>query len=414
VEMCSGLGVCRKTLDGTMCPSYMATLEEKHSTRGRANTLRLAMAGRLGESHLGDADVHDVLDLCLECRACKAECPVGVDVARFKSEFLAGYWQRHGMPLRTRVIGRAHRVAKIGSAFAPFSNLVARSTPGRWINEQLLGIDRRRIPPAFARTTFTQRFARRKLAAQSAVSNVQSAILFADTFTEHNHPEVGIAAVDTLEAAGVRVSVARPGCCGRPLISQGLLDQARAAAQVNADALFDAASRGERILFLEPSCLSAVREDAASLLRGEAQRKARIVGEACMLFEDYVEQQWTAGLIALDLRAGPSSVLLHGHCHQKAMGLLPPTRALLSRIPSCTVTDLDAGCCGMAGSFGYATEHYEVSRQIGERRLLPAARAMSSNTVLVAPGTSCREQVAHFTGVKAQHTAELLSALLPC
>src|SRR4051812_32455895 len=189
VEMCSGLGACRKTLEGTMCPSYMATREEKHSTRGRANTLRLAMAGRLGEAALGDEDVHEVLDLCLECRACKAECPVGVDVARFKSEFLFGYWQRHSMPLRTRVVGHAHRLAKIGSAFAPLSNMVARSSAGRWINEMLLDIDRRRTPPAFARRTFASQFAARQRASSSrppATSNQPPApgvLLFADTFT---------------------------------------------------------------------------------------------------------------------------------------------------------------------------------------------------------------------------------------
>ena len=409
VEMCSGLGACRKTLEGAMCPSYMATREEKHSTRGRANTLRLAMAGRLGDAGLGDHDVHDVLDLCLECRACKAECPVGVDVARFKSEFLAGYWQRHGMPLKTRVMGHAHQVAKVGSAFAPVSNLVAQSRVGRWINERLLGIDRRRTPPVFARDTFSKRFGRR----QSAIRRTpQSAILFADTFTNYQHPAVGVAAAEVLEAAGVAVRLVPHGCCGRPLISQGLLDEARAAARVNAETLFDAASRGERILFLEPSCLSAVREDAPSLLRGEAQRKARVVGDACLLFEDYLEREWTAERLALNLRPGPSTVLLHGHCHQKAMGMLAPTRALLSRIPSCTVVDLDAGCCGMAGSFGYAKEHYEVSRQIGERRLLPAARAMTPDTVLVAPGTSCREQVAHFAGVTAVHPAQLLRSSL--
>ena len=409
VEMCSGLGACRKTLEGTMCPSYVATREEKHSTRGRANTLRLAMAGRLGDAGLGDHDVHDVLDLCLECRACKAECPVGVDVARFKSEFLAGYWQRHGMPLKTRVMGHAHQVAKVGSAFAPVSNLVAQSRVGRWINERLLGIDRRRTPPVFARDTFSKRFGRR----QSAIRRTpQSAILFADTFTNYQHPAVGVAAAEVLEAAGVAVRLVPHGCCGRPLISQGLLDEARAAARVNAETLFDAASRGERILFLEPSCLSAVREDAPSLLRGEAQRKARVVGDACLLFEDYLEREWTAERLALNLRPGPSTVLLHGHCHQKAMGMLAPTRALLSRIPSCTVVDLDAGCCGMAGSFGYAKEHYEVSRQIGERRLLPAARAMTPDTVLVAPGTSCREQVAHFAGVTAVHPAQLLRSSL--
>jgi Fe-S oxidoreductase len=397
-----------------MCPSYMATREEKHSTRGRANTLRLAMAGRLGDARLSDHDVHEVLDLCLECRACKAECPVGVDVARFKSEFLAGYWQRHGLPLKTRVIGRIRTVSEWSSRVAPIANLVAGSGIGRWVNEKLLGIDRRRTPPAFARTTFAQRFAdRARPPAPSPQSPAPTVILFNDTFTNFNHPEIGVAAADLLDAVGIGVRLVPHGCCGRPLISQGLLDEARAAASVNVDALFDAASRGGRILFLEPSCLSAVREDAPSLLRGEAQRKARVVGDACMMFEEYVEQEWGAGRVALSLRPGPSTVLLHGHCHQKAMGMLAPTRALLGRIPSCTVVDLDAGCCGMAGSFGYAKEHYEVSRQIGERKLLPAARAMSPGTTLVAPGTSCREQVKHFTSVTALHPAQLLKSLLP-
>jgi Fe-S oxidoreductase len=196
------------------------------------------------------------------------------------------------------------------------------------------------------------------------------------------------------------------------MISQGLLDEARALARQNADSLHDAAARGERIVFLEPSCLSAVREDAPALLRGEEARKAAHVADACVLFEDYVEREWQSGGLRLDLNSGPTTVLLHGHCHQKAMGLLMPTRALLSRIPSCTVVDLDAGCCGMAGSFGYARDHYDVSRQIGERKLLPAARTMAPGTVLVAPGTSCREQVAHFTNVRALHPAELLRSLL--
>ncbi len=418
VEMCSGLGVCRKKLEGTMCPSYMATLEEKHSTRGRANTLRLAMAGRLGEAGLGDHDVHDVLDLCLECRACRAECPVGVDVARFKSEFLAGYWQRHGTPLGTRAIGHIHALSRWGSRLAPLSNVAAQSALGRWISEQWLGIDRRRTPPSFARDTFASRFARRTINhPPSALSHQPSAVagrvvLFNDTFTNHNHPEIGIAAAEVLDRAGAGVRLVPNGCCGRPMISQGLLDEARAAAQVNADALYDAASRGERIVFLEPSCLSAVREDAPALLRGDAQRKARSVADACVLFEEYLEQEWQAGRLRLELTSGPATVLLHGHCHQKAMGLLPPTRALLSRIPSCAVVDLDAGCCGMAGSFGYTREHYDVSRRIGERRLLPAARDMGPGAVLVAPGTSCREQVAHFTNVRALHPAELLRSLV--
>jgi FAD/FMN-containing dehydrogenase/Fe-S oxidoreductase len=394
VEMCSGVGACRKTLEGTMCPSYMATREEKHSTRGRANTLRLVMAGRIAESGLGDHGVYDVLDLCLECRACKAECPVGVDVARFKSEFLADYWRRHGTPLRARVIGGIHAMSVWGSRLAPVSNAVAASTLGRWLGEKLFQIDRRRTPPAFARETFAQIFAGRPSSRPALPAPTASSappapmvILFNDTFTNYNHPEIGVAAVDVLAAAGLTPRLAPHACCGRPMISQGLLEDARELARQNTDALYDAAARGERIVFLEPSCLSAVR--------------------------DHLERALASGRARLDLRPGPASILLHGHCHQKAMGLLAPARALLSRVPDGKVVDLDAGCCGMAGSFGYAREHYEVSQQIGERRLLPAARGMGAGSVLVAAGVSCRQQVAHFTGVRALHSAELLRSLLP-
>jgi FAD/FMN-containing dehydrogenase/Fe-S oxidoreductase len=409
VEMCSGLGACRKKLDGTMCPSYMATAEEKHSTRGRANALRLVMAGKLDESGLGDAGVFDVLDLCLECRACKAECPVGVDVARFKSEFLADYWRRHGTPLRARAIGHVRALAAWGSRFAPLSNAVAASAVGRWVAEALVGIDRRRTMPAWTRKTFARRFARRPASANAGER--PAAVLFNDTFTNYMHPEIGVAAVEVLETAGMRVRLAAHGCCGRPLISQGLLDEARTLAAMNADALNDSAARGEPIVFLEPSCLSAVREDGPALLRGEAQQKARRVADACILFEDLLERACQSNSSALQLARGPSRVLLHGHCHQKAMGLLPSARALLSRIPSCSVVDLDAGCCGMAGSFGYAAEHYDVSRQIGERRLFPAARALKDGEVLVASGISCRQQVAHFAGIGAVHPATLLRSL---
>ena len=414
VEMCSGLGACRKKLDGTMCPSYMATLDEKHSTRGRANALRLVMAGRLGESGLGDAGVFEVLDLCLECRACKAECPVGVDVARFKSEFLADYWRRHGTPLRARAIGHVHSLAKWGSRLAPLSNAVNGSVAVRWLSEKAIGIDRRRMLPVWTRRTFSDRFARRSVDHRpSAISDQLSAItLFNDTFTNHISPEIGLAAVDVLEAAGMHVRLAPHVCCGRPLISQGLLDEARQLAAMNTSRLHGVAARGEPVVFLEPSCLSAVREDAPALLRGDAQRKAREVAGACVLFEDVLDRSCQNDPSRLALGPGPRRLLLHGHCHQKAMGLVAPARGLLSRIPSCTVVDLDAGCCGMAGSFGYATEHYDVSRQIGERRLFPAARGLEEGDVLVASGVSCRQQVAHFTGVSALHPATLLRSLI--
>jgi FAD/FMN-containing dehydrogenase/Fe-S oxidoreductase len=403
VEMCSGVGACRKKLSGTMCPSYMATREESASVRGRANALRLVMSGQIEESGLGDEGVYRALDLCLECRACKAECPVGVDMARFKSEFLADYWSRHGTPLRAKALGGVHKLAVLGSRFAPVSNWIAGSPPARWLNEKLLDIDRRRRPPAWKRETFERWLARNPRQNQGAKGSVT---LFNDTFVNHYDPEIGIAALSILERGGYRVEAVRPACCGRPLISQGLLGEARAQASKVVDALFPIASRGEKILFCEPSCLSAVKDDAASLLRGDQQRRAHVVAEACLLFEEFA-----AGL-DLDLRPGPEKILVHGHCHQKSLGLLPATMALLTRIPSATLIDLDAGCCGMAGSFGYTRGHYDVSAAIANRRLLPAVREMKPGDVLVAPGTSCRHQVADLSGGAAMHPAVLISSLL--
>jgi FAD/FMN-containing dehydrogenase/Fe-S oxidoreductase len=403
VEMCSGVGACRKKLSGTMCPSYMATREEAHTTRGRANALRLAMTGRLGESGLGDKGVYEVLDLCLECRACKAECPVGVDMARFKSEFLADYWRRHGTPHAARALGNVHRMSVWGSRLAPLSNWISSSAPGRWVNEKLFDIDQRRTLPAWRRETFAKWLAKNSPRPPKGKTNVT---LFNDTFTNHYDPEIGVAALETLERGGCAVNVVRPGCCGRPLISKGLLAEARAHAEKLVNGLFPIASRGEKILFCEPSCLSAVKEDAPSLVRGEAQRKAQAVAKACSLFDEFASQ------LDLPLHAGPKKILLHGHCHQKSMGLLPATVALLSQIPSAVVVDLDAGCCGMAGSFGYSREHYEVSEAIANRRLLPAVKAMGAGDILVAPGTSCRHQVADLAGAKATHPAVLIRSLL--
>jgi FAD/FMN-containing dehydrogenase/Fe-S oxidoreductase len=403
VEMCSGVGACRKRLSGTMCPSYMATREESASTRGRANVLRLAMSGNLGEAGLGDDGVYRVLDLCLECRACKSECPLGVDMATFKSEFLADYWSRHGTPLRARALGNIHRVAQWGSRLAPLSNWIASSAPVRWVNEKMLDIDRRRMPPAWRRDTlarWVERNPRKNGDAQRPVT------LFNDTFVNHYEPEIGIAAIEVLELAHCRVNVVRPGCCGRPLISQGLLAQARAQLEILVDALFPVAGRGEKIVFCEPSCLSAVKEDAPSLLRGEQQQKARVVAKVCVSFEEFAAE------LDLPLSAGPARILLHGHCHQKAMGLLPSAMSLLGRIPSASVVDLDAGCCGMAGSFGYLRGHYEVSETIANRKLLPAVRAMQPSDMLVAPGTSCRHQIAGLGGATAIHPAVLIRRLL--
>ena len=425
VEMCSGLGACRKTLEGTMCPSYMVTREEAHSTRGRANVLRLTMAGRLGESGLGDEGVRQVLDLCLECRACKAECPVGVDVARFKSEFLADYYRRHGTPAKARALGHVHTLSTVASQWPTFFNWWLDRDWVRALNERVAGIDRRRALPRWAKRTLASQWGRvGRVPASVGVGRVPlgeersgpgapdaQILLFNDTFTNFYHPEIGLAAREVLRRAGLSPALAPNTCCGRPLISQGLLDQARAQAAANTHRLYTRAAAGTPLIFLEPSCLSAIREDAPALLRGDEQRKARVVAERSWLFEDYLDRALGDGRARLTIRNGPAQILLHGHCHQKSMGLVMSAKSLLERVPGARVTDLDAGCCGMAGSFGYAREHFEVSRTIGERKLLPAARAMGADDVLVAAGTSCRQQVADFTGVRALHPAELLERL---
>jgi FAD/FMN-containing dehydrogenase/Fe-S oxidoreductase len=407
VEMCSGLGACRKTLEGTMCPSYMATRDEQHTTRGRANVLRLTIAGRLGEAGLGDDGVYETLDLCLECRACKAECPVGVDVARFKSEFLADYWQRHGTPLHARALGQARRAAEWGSRFAPLSNWILNSGLGRRLNERVLGIDQRRALPEFKRRTLAS-LAQGRLPSTAPGQGAHDVLLFNDTFTNHYDPEIGLAALDVLSTAGLRPALAPNRCCGRPQISKGLLSEARAMAARNADLLCADAEAGRPLVFCEPSCLSAVREDAPALLRGEARRKAEVVARSSVLFEEFLAKRTSR----LALKPGPKTILLHGHCHQKSMALVGPSKALLSSIPNTTVVDLDAGCCGMAGSFGYAREHYDVSRAIGERKLFPAIRKKPDGAVVVAAGTSCRHQIADFTGESAVHPAVLISQLL--
>lgn len=406
VEQCSGVGLCRKTREGTMCPSFMATRDETDSTRGRANVLRLALSGQLGPAGLDDPGVHEALELCLECRACKSECPTSVDMARIKSEVLADRWDRHGAPLAVRAFGHVRTVAQVGSRFAPIVNALSKSGLGRTMNESLLGVDRRRTLPSWTSRPLTSR-----LAGATPRSPVR-AVLFADTFTNYSEPEPGVAAFEVLDRAGIGAALVPHGCCGRPLISQGLLDEARLAGRAVVDALHAHAERGEAIVFLEPSCLSAIREDVPALLRGRARERAETVARQSVLFEAFLEQELASGRASLPLRAGPTTIALHPHCHQRAMGFASPAAALLRRIPGATVTDLDAGCCGMAGSFGYSAAHYDVSAAIAGRTLIPAAKALPADGALVAAGTSCRHQVHDLAAVTAVHPAVLLRRLV--
>jgi FAD/FMN-containing dehydrogenase/Fe-S oxidoreductase len=411
-ELCAGVGECRKTRAGTMCPSYQATRAEQHSTRGRANALRLALTGQAGLGGLTDPALREALDLCLECKACKAECPTNVDMARLKAEFLHQFYRQHGLPWRNRVFGHVARLGRWGCRLAPLSNWLLRSRPLRRLNEWLLGIDRRRVPPAFAGTTFVRHF-RAAQADKGPARLGRSVLLFPDTFTNYHEPAIGLAAVALLERAGCGVTLGEPtlGCCGRPLISNGLLTEAVAHAGHNTRLLYPWAAAGRPITACEPSCVLTIKDDYPALLRGELRGQAEVVARACRTFEEVLESLLSdgeRGLAGNLFRPGPGQILVQGHCHQRALVGMGATLRLLRRIPGAEVIDLDAGCCGLAGSFGYEEEHYEVSRLVGEQRLFPALRQAAPDAVVVAPGLSCRLQIAHFTGRTAVHPAELL------
>ncbi len=422
VEQCGGVGACRKTVVGSMCPSYMATREEADSTRGRANALRMALSGRLGPGGLANPDLYPVLDLCLECKACKAECPTGVDMARLKSEFLHHHHHAHGASLRSRLLSSAEEAAVWGSRLAPLSNWIGRSAPARWFTERAFGIDRRRRVPRAVRRTFLDWWESREAVGRSASASGPNGriVIFADTFMNYYEPGQGKAAVRVAEHLGASVEVPPRVCCGRPKISKGFLEEARAQARATVQTLSPLARAGIPIVFCEPGCFSAVKDDHPHLLRGEEREMAEEVSHRCSTFEAWAESVFSFdGSRPSDLEhpptldKGPEHILLHPHCHQKALGGLPPVQRLLERIPDSAVEVADAGCCGMAGSFGYEKEHYETSKAIGERKLLPTIRRAGKETVVVAPGFSCRQQIRHFTEAKPVTVMELMEGLLP-
>jgi FAD/FMN-containing dehydrogenase/Fe-S oxidoreductase len=421
IEICSGVGACRKPRGGTMCPSYMVTLDEADSTRGRANALRAAISGRLPAGALTGREVYDVMDLCVACKACKAECPSNVDMAKLKHEFLAAYYDRHGLPLRARLFGHVAALGPLGCAAAPLANRLLGSVPVRWALERVAGIDARRRLPPFAGTRFTHWWRRRppeaalgaaSPGAEPGVAGVPGGgrvALFADTFTEYYYPAIGAAAVRVLEAAGCRVDVIPPACCGRPMISNGMLRQAQRLAAETLERLRPVADAGVPIVGLEPSCVVTFKDEYADLVPGPA---AESVARATYALEEYLGLLDAAG-VRPPYAAAPRRVLMHGHCHQKAMIRTGPALAALRAVPGLSVEEIDSGCCGMAGSFGVEHEHYGVSMAMGERVLFQAVRAAAPETLIVASGASCRQQIAHGTGRRALHLAEALALALP-
>jgi FAD/FMN-containing dehydrogenase/Fe-S oxidoreductase len=407
VEMCNNNGHCRKFDAGTMCPSYRATGDERHLTRGRANTLRLALSGQLGPDALTSDAVKEAMELCVSCKGCKRECPTGVDMARMKIEFLAHYKGRRGLTLRDRLVAFLPRYAPWAARLAPLVNL-GNAAPLRALREGLTGFSAKRELPKWRRDWFRDAEAR-------ADAGAREVVLLVDSFNRWFEPENARAALRVLEAAGYRVQVARPHdggrplCCGRTFLAAGQVHEARAEARRMLEALKPWVERGVAIVGLEPSCLLSLRDEFKAMLPGAETEK--LAGLA-MLFEEFLAREADAGRLNLKLKPLAREALLHGHCHQKAFGAMGAVEHALRLVPELKVSVVESSCCGMAGAFGMEAEHYDVSIRMAEASLLPAVRRASAETLVVADGTSCRHQIADGSRREALHVARVLAQAL--
>ena len=420
VEMCNNNGTCRKSNPGVMCPSYRVTMDEKHVTRGRANTLRLALTGQLGPDALTSDAMAETMALCVGCKGCKRECPTGVDMARMKIEYLHQRRKRHGLDLRDRVVAWLPRYAPIASRLAWMMNLRDRLPGLAAVTERLAGLSARRALPRWR----TDPFRADELSARGAVESGartgprgdgSEVVLLADTFTTWFEPENARAAARVLEAAGFRVLPAtpppgeqRPLCCGRTFLAAGLVEEAKRELDRTLRALAPYIERGVPIVGLEPSCLLTFRDEALVLGFERETGKARF-----LLFEELIADAAARGSLDIPLRplAGKRA-LLHGHCHQKAFGVMPALESTLRLVPELEVETVASSCCGMAGAFGYEAAHYETSMAMAELDLLPAVRKADPDTIIVAGGTSCRHQIADGAARQARHVARVLEQSL--
>jgi Fe-S oxidoreductase len=398
---CVGIGKCRKTEAGTMCPSYMATREEIHSTRGRARILFEALTTDLLPEGFADPAVKDALDLCLSCKGCKSECPSSVDMAAYRAEFFSNYYRRHRRPLSSAFFGRLNEVARLASHAPSLANALAHAPVLGELAKKMLAIHPQRELPRFARRTFRSWFERRR----APTASTRELVLFPDTFNNFFEPHVATAAVEVLERAGFRVILPRHQlCCGRPLYDQGMLERAKARLREVMDALDPFVAVGIPIVGLEPSCILTFRDEMPSLFPDDARASA-LASNSYMLDEFLARE--APNFAPPELRR---RTLVQGHCHQKALAGVGGEAALLSRAEGAELEVLDAGCCGMAGAFGYDREHFEVSKQIGARVLIPAIDNAPPDAIIVADGFSCRSQIRHFCPTRTpMHLAEVLN-----
>lgn len=404
VEQCNGVGACRKIGSGTMCPSYMATRDEEHVTRGRANALRLAMSNQLEPDAMTSDRLKEVLDLCLECKACKAECPNSVDMSRLKSDVLQMRHDKHGAPLGTRVLAAMPTFAPLlAGPWAPLINWVQGLSINKWFAEKLAGIDRRRTLPTFASQSLRKWFDKRK---KPTTATDKRVVLFDDTYANYFEPHIGKAAVELLESCGYEVILAKAGCCQRPRISKGMLHDAKRDGSVTMANLDAYVKQGLTIVTLEPSCVSSLADDLPDLIDDVAMGKR--VADSVKMIDVFIAQEIAAGRIDKRFTSPFNKLLLHGHCHQKALVGTGAMKQVLSKVDGLEFSEVDSGCCGMAGSFGY--ENFELSQKIGEERLFPAIRNAADQTTPVACGFSCRHQVHDGVGVTPKHWVEVVKA----
>jgi FAD/FMN-containing dehydrogenase/Fe-S oxidoreductase len=409
IEMCNNNGACRKLEGGVMCPSFRATHDEKDVTRGRANTLRLAISGQLGPDALSSDEMMETLKLCVSCKACRHECPTGVDMAKMKIEVLAARAASHGLSLRDRLVGYLPRYAEWASRFAPLANWRNRSSLLRRLFEKFAGISAARTLPAFRRDLF------RPAAEAIGTEGGREVVLFADTFNRIYERENLDAALRVLVEGGYRVHLPKPAgggrplCCGRTFLAAGLVDEARVELDRLVATYAPFAARGVPIIGLEPSCLLTLRDELLSL-RSDAPAKS--ISAHALLFEEFLVREAESGRLQLPLGSVAAKALVHGHCHQKSFGAFKPVEQVLRLVPDLDVETIESSCCGMAGAFGYGAETYKTSVEMAELSLWPAVRRADSATLIVADGTSCRHQIKDGTDRAALHVARVLAMSL--
>jgi FAD/FMN-containing dehydrogenase/Fe-S oxidoreductase len=403
VHMCTGVGECRKLHGGTMCPSFKATRDEEHSTRGRANALRLAMSGQLDKEGLTSKRLHQVLDLCLSCKACKSECPSNVDMSKMKGEVLQMYYDEHGVMLRDRLIKNSTEAAsRLSGMFSRPVNFIQQTKLFRFVLQRLAGFDKRRILPGYAKQPFYKWFEKQ---GDNYYKSSKKVVLFADTYLNFHEPQIGISALQLLNACGYEVILANVGCCQRPKISHGFLRQAKKDGAKTIERLKKYMDQGLTVVVCEPGCASALNDDLADLV--EDNNIATQLQRHVMMIDVFLAKEIETGNINVTFESIAENILIHGHCHQKALFGTNGMKTIFGKTRQ-TVKEIPSGCCGMAGSFGYEKEHYDISKKIGEEILFPAVRSMTENTIVVANGFSCRHQIEHFTGVKPRHWVEAI------